>query len=390
MSERKVAIIGTGLTRFGEHWDKSYRHLIAEAGAKAIENAGIEGKEIEGIFGGTMASGRFIGQEHIGALIADHLGLNPLPSLRLEAACASGSIALRAGIMSILSGEHDVVAVGGVEKMTDVQSGEAGFALGGAGDQETELFFGATFPALYALLATRYMKEFGATEEQLAAVAVKNHANALHNEYAQFRREVTIDNVMNSGYIASPLKLLDCSPLTDGAAAVIIAEAEKAKEITDNAIEVMASEQASDTIDLANRKSLIELNATKVAAEKAYKKAGLKPEDISFAEVHDCFSIAEIFAIEDLGFFKKGSGAKATAEGKTKIGGEIPINTSGGLKGKGHPVGATGVAQVIEAYQQLNNQSDKRQVKNAKYGMTHNVGGSGATAVVHLFKRLGE
>lgn len=386
----RVAIVGVGMTKFGEHWEKSYRELIAEAGAKAILDAGIEGKEIEAIYGGTMASGRFIGQEHIGALIADYLGLNPLPSLRLEAACASGGIALRTAVMSILSGEHDIVAVGGIEKMTDVQTEEASFALAGAGDQETELFFGATFPALYGLIATRYMHEFKATEEQLAAVAVKNHENALNNEFAQFHKKITIEEVMSSGYVSWPLKLLDCSPLTDGAAAIILAEASKAKKITDKAIEIIASEQASDTVALATRKSLIELNATKVAAKKAFEKAKLKPKDVSFAEVHDCFTIAEILAIEDIGFFKKGEGAKATEEGKTRIDGEIPINTSGGLKGKGHPVGATGIAQAIEAFKQLNNEADKRQVQDAKIGLTHNVGGSGATTVIHLYKRLGD
>ena len=236
---RKVAVIGVGLTKFGELWDKSYRELIAAAGAKALMNAGIEGKEIEAIFGSTMASGRLIGQEHIGALIADHLGLNQFTAFRLEAACASGSIALRTAAMSILSGEHEVVAVGGVEKMTDVKTGEASTALGGAGDQETELFFGATFPALYALMATRYMKEFNATEEQLAAASVKNHENALNNEYAQFHRKITIENVMNSGYVSWPLKLLDCSPLTDGSATVILEEATKANKITDKAIEII-------------------------------------------------------------------------------------------------------------------------------------------------------
>jgi acetyl-CoA C-acetyltransferase len=387
---RKVAIIGVGLTKFGEHWDKSYRQLIAEAGTQAIINAGIEGKEIEAMFGATMASGRFIGQEHIGALIADHLGLNPLPSTRLEAACASGSVALRNAIMSILSGLHDIVVVGGIEKMTDVQTERASFALGGAGDQESELFFGATFPSLYALMAKKYMHEFNATEEQLAAVAVKNHENACYNQYAQFQRKITIEDVMNSGYVATPLKLLDCSPLSDGAAAIILAEAEKAKKITDKAIEIIASEQASDTLALANRKNLIELNATKIAAKKAFERAKIKPKDVSFAEVHDCFTIAEILATEDLGFFKKGEGAKAVEEGKTRINGEIPINTSGGLKGKGHPVGATGIAQAIEAFYQLNNEAGKRQVQDAKIGLTHNVGGSGATVVVHLFKRLGD
>src|SRR3989338_3636836 len=237
---RSVSIIGVGCTRFGERWDKSFRELVAEAGVKAIQDSGLEGKEIQAIYGGSMASGRFIGQEHIGALIADQLGLNPLPSTRLEAACASGGVALRTAFLAIKSGAHDVVAVGGVEKMTEVSTGQAGFALGGAGDQETELFHGATFPALYALLARMHMEEFGTTEEMLAACSAKNHKNAMHNPYAQFHKEFTIEDIMKSGYVASPLKLLDCSPITDGAAAIIMCSKEKAEELGLKGIEIVA------------------------------------------------------------------------------------------------------------------------------------------------------
>ncbi|MBN1941149.1 MAG: thiolase domain-containing protein [Candidatus Diapherotrites archaeon] len=386
---RSVSIIGVGLTSFGEHWGKSFRELIAEAGILAIAGCNLEGKDIEAIYGGCMASGRFIGQEHIGALIADQLGVTPIPATRVEAACASGGVALRSGYLAVASGAHDIVAVGGIEKMTEVSTEQAGFALGGAGDQETELFHGATFPSLYALMARKHMKEFGTTEEQMAACAVKNHKNALLNPNAQFHREVSIEDVMKSGYVASPLKLLDCSPITDGAAAVILCETKKARKLCKNPVEIIASTQASDSLALTGRKSLTEMLATKIAAKQAYEHAKLKPKDIDFAEVHDCFTIAEIFAIEDLGFFKKGEGGKATEAGKTGLNGEIPINTSGGLKGKGHPVGATGVAQAVEAFLQLNNAAEKRQVKNANIGLTHNVGGSGATAVVHIYKKIG-
>src|SRR3989344_1601199 len=291
---RSVSIIGAGLTEFGEHWERSFRELIAEAGIKAIQDSGIEGKDIQAAYGGCMASGRFIGQEHIGALIADQLGLNPIPSTRLEAACASGGVALRNGYLAVSSGHHDIVAVGGVEKMTEVGVGEAGFALGGAGDQETELFHGATFPALYALMARKHMQEYGTTEEQMASVAVKNHKNAMHNHYAQFHKEFTIEDVMKSGYVASPLKLLDCSPLTDGAAAVILAEASLAKKLCEQPIEIISSAQASDTIALTGRKSLTEISATKVAAKIAFEKAGITHKDVDFAELHDCFTISEI------------------------------------------------------------------------------------------------
>ncbi len=385
---RNVSIIGGGLTKFGEHWEKNFKELIAEAGVKAIVDSGLERKDIQAVYGGCMASGRFVGQEHIGALIADQLGLNPVPSTRLEAACASGSVALRAGYVAVASGMYDVVAVGGIEKMTEVSTEDAGFALGGAGDQETELFMGASFPALYALMARAHMDKYGTTEEQLAQVAVKNHKNAVKNPNAQFQREVTIDQVMNSGYISSPLKLLDCSPLTDGAAAVILAASDVAKDVSDRAVEIVASAQASDTLALAPREKLYETKAAKIAADQAYKQAGVTAKDISFAEVHDCFTIAEIMALEALGFCEKGEGGKFTEEGNTALNGSIPINTSGGLKGKGHPVGATGVAQAIEAYLQLNGKAEQRQVKNPEIGLTHNVGGSGATAVVHLYKKL--
>ena len=273
---RSVSIISVGLTRFGEHWDKNFKELIAEAGTKAIVDSGLERKDIQAVYGGCMASGRFVGQEHIGALIADQLGLNPIPATRIEAACASGGVALRNGYMAVGSGMYDVVAVGGVEKMTEVSTEDAGYALGGAGDQETELFMGASFPALYAMMARAHMKEFGTTEEQMAAVSVKNHKNAVHNEYAQFRSEITIEDVMKSGYIASPLKLLDCSPITDGAAAVILCATDVAKKmkLVDKAVEIIASAQTSDTLALAHRKNLWETKAAKIAADEAYKQAG--------------------------------------------------------------------------------------------------------------------
>lgn len=384
---RSVSIIGAGLTRFGEHWETSMRDLIVEAAVKAVEDAKIGGGDLQAIFGGCMASGRFVGQEHIGALIADQLGMNPLASTRLEAACASGSVAFRAAYFAVASGMYDCVAVGGMEKMTEVSTEEAAIALGGAGDQEWELFNGATFPALYALIAQRHMQEYGTTEEQMASCSVKNHANGVHNPYAQFQKQITVDEVMESGYIATPLKLLDCSPITDGAAAVILCATEKARKFNDTPIEVVGTGQASDTLALADRPSMTTLTATKFAASQAYKQAKLSAKEIDFAEVHDCFSIAEILAIEDLAFFEKGKGGKASANGETALNAKISINTSGGLKACGHPVGATGVKQIVEATWQLRGEAGKRQVKNAEVGLTHNVGGSGATAVVNIFKR---
>lgn len=385
---RSVSIIGAGMTKFGENWERSFRELISEAGAKAVADAQIEGGDIEAIYGGCMASGKLISQEHIGALIADQMGLNPIPSTRLEAACASGGVALRQAYLAVASGAYDMVAVGGVEKMTEVSTEDVALALGGAGDQEWELFNGATFPALYALMARRHMQEYGSTEEQLAACAVKNHANAVHNPNAQFQRPIKIEDVMESGYVATPLKLLDCSPITDGAACIVLAASEVAKKYCDTPIEIAGSAQASDTLALAQRASLTTMRATKEAAGQAYAQAGVTAKDIDLAEVHDCFTIAEVLAIEDLGFFPKGKGGKAAADGETALNAKISVNASGGLKAKGHPVGATGVAQAAEIYWQLQGRADKRQVKGAEIGLTHNVGGSGATAVIHVYRRL--
>jgi acetyl-CoA C-acetyltransferase len=279
----------------------------------------MQGDEIDGLFGGTMASGKMIGQEHIGALLADYMGLTPIASTRVEAACASGGLALRMGFMAIASGLHDKVIVGGVEKMTDISADEVTVALGGAGDQEWELFQGATFPALYALMARRHMLEFGTKEEHFASVAVKNHANAAKNKYAQFQKEITLQDVMESRPVASPLKILDCSPVSDGAAAVVLVPLEEARKYSDTPIEIIASAQASGSIALQSRRTFTALYATKIAADKAYKMAKLQPKDIDVCEVHDCFTSAEVMAIEDLGFFEKGKGGFASFDGETAL-----------------------------------------------------------------------
>jgi acetyl-CoA C-acetyltransferase len=382
----KVAIIGVGLTKFGELWDTSFSQLFVEAGANAIRDAGVDGKDIEAIFIGNMSGGRFIDQEHISCLIADHAGLTPIPSTRIEAACASGGQALRQGIMSILSGFHDIVVVGGVEKMTDVMTESTTQTLATAADQEWEAFMGMTFPGLYAMMARRHMYEFGTTREQLAMVSVKNHKNAMHNPYAQYHIEISVEDVLKSPIVADPLRLLDCSPITDGAACVVLASEKKAKEFTESPVYIIGSGQASSSISLHNRKRIPVIDSTINAGKEAYRRAGKSPHDIQVAEVHDAFTIGEILAIEGLGFVEIGEGGKATEEGETEIGGRIPINTSGGLKAKGHPVGATGVAQAIEIVLQLRGEAGKRQV-DADIGLSHNVGGSGGTAVVHIYEK---
>ncbi len=385
---RRVAIIGAGMTKFGEEWEKGFRDLVVEAGVKALTDAGISGDQIDAGYVGTMASGRLIGQEHIGALIADYMGLNPLPITRVEGACASGSLALRQGVLDVASGMHDVVVVGGVEKMTELGVSAVSDILGGAGDQEWELFLGATFPAIYALMARRHMHEFGTTEEMMASVAVKNHKHGAKNKHAQFPREITMEQVLGSKMIADPLKMFDCSPITDGAAGVVLAPLDMAESFAKKPVEIVSTAQASDSIALHSREMLTGLKATQVAAKKAFERAKMTPKDIQLAEVHDCFTIAEIMAIEDLGFFEKGKGGPASLEGKTALDGEIPINTSGGLKACGHPVGATGIKQAAECVWQLRGEAEGRQVKDADIALSHNVGGSGATAVVHIYKNI--
>ncbi len=387
MKDNRVGIIGVGMTKFGELWDYSYRDLITEAGTKAIRDANIDGDDIQELYVGSMSPGLFAGQEHIGALVADYSGLSGIPAVRVEGACASGGLALRQAYLSIKSGRNDIVVAGGVEKMTDIPTVSAMMALMGAGDEEWEAFYGVTFPALYALMARRHMNEYGTTIEQISEVSVKNHHNAIFNEYAQFRRKITLDDVMNSAMVADPLRLLHCSPITDGASVVILASEEKAKELGNEPVWISASALATDTIALHDRKSLSRMDSTILAAERAYKQAGITAKDIDLAEVHDCFSIAEIMAIEGLGLCKLGEGGKITEEGRTGIDGEIPVNPSGGLKGKGHPVGATGISQAVEVVEQLRGNAGKRQVDDAEIGLTHNVGGSGATCVIHILER---
>jgi len=385
---RDVAIIGIGITQFGELWDKSFRQLIAEAGANAILDAGISGKEIDAMYVGSMSSGRFVGQEHVGALVADVSGFSHMhiPSTRVEGACASGGLAVRQGYLSIASGINDIVIVGGIEKMNDVGGVSATETLATAADQEWEAFFGATFPGLYAMIAKRHMYEYGTTKKQLAQVAVKNHANGALNPNAQYKKPITLEYAMNATIVADPLGLMDCAPVSDGAASIVLCAADIAKKYTEKSIKIIGSGQGSDTLALHARRDICTLDATVHAGKMAYKQAKITPKQINLAEVHDCFTIAEICAIEDLGFVKKGEGGKAVENKITTLDGSLPINTSGGLKSKGHPVGATGVAQIVEITQQLRGEAGKRQVKDARIGLTHNVGGSGATCVVHILE----
>ncbi|MFC2156763.1 thiolase domain-containing protein [Acidobacteriota bacterium] len=382
---REVAVIGVGITKFGEIWDKSLRTLFSEAALSAIDDSGLD--KVDSMYVGCMSSGIFVGQEHIAPMMAEYSGLRHIPSTRVESACASGGVAFRMGCMEVSSGLNDVVLVGGVEKMTDSTGPEATYALGTAADQEYECYHGITFPGLYALIARAHMEKYGTTREQLAMVAVKNHKNGAKNPVAQYPFEITVEGVLNSVKIAEPLRILDCSPITDGAAAVVICPVEMAKELKKPYVKVIGTGHATDTIQLCDRDDVTWLESTYRAAKQAYEMAGKKAQDIDFFEVHDCFTIAEICVMEALGLVEKGQGGPAVEAGKTALDGEFPINPSGGLKSKGHPVGATGVAQVVEVVRQLRGESGDRQVKNAHVAMTQNMGGSGASTVCHIFER---
>lgn len=381
-----VTVLGGATTKFGELWHTSPRDLVRNAVSEAIGQAGLRLSDVHAVYVGNMLSGTLGGQDHLGAFFTEELGLT-VPAMKVEGACASGGLAVHAGVTAVASGFYETVLVIGVEKMTDYKPEEVAKALMGAGsDAEREA--GATFPALYALIARAHMEKYQTSEEEMACVSVKNHYHASLNSHAQFPFPVTVEQVMKSPPIATPLKLLDCSPITDGAAAVVLGLERKGRERRQpDRTSIIASSVATDTLGVAQRQDLTSLDSTVAAAKKAYRMAGVGPKDIDVAEVHDCFTIAEIIAMEDLGFFPKGKAGKAIAEKKTMLGGRPVVNTSGGLKAAGHPVGATGVKQVVEIYHQLKGLGGKKQVEGARIGLTHNVGGSGATAVVHILQR---
>ncbi|MBI5452357.1 thiolase domain-containing protein [Candidatus Gottesmanbacteria bacterium] len=382
--KNKVFILGASTTKFGELWSRSPRDLAKECVFQALEESGLELSDVEAIYVGNMLSGSLGGQDHLGAFFAEELGIS-VPAMKIEGACASGGLAMHAGFTAITSGLYKNVLVVGVEKMTDYKPEEVAKALMGAGaDSEREA--GATFPSLYAMIARSHMEKYGTTEKDMAEVAVKNHYHASLNSHAQFPHPITLEQVLKSSTVSSPLKLLDCSPITDGAAAVVLSQESGVR--SQESVNIIASAVATDTLGLAERKDLTTLKSAVDAAKKAYQMAKVAAQDIDVAEVHDCFTIAEIIAMEDLGFFPKGKAASAIREGKTRLGGRPVVNTSGGLKACGHPVGATGVKQIVEIYRQLRGIAGKKQVKGAKLGLTHNVGGSGATAVIHILKSL--
>ena len=383
-----VSIVSAGLSKFGQREGMMCRELFAEAAKEAYERCpNLEPKkDIEALFIGHMGES-YEHQGHSGPTMADWAGLLPKPAIRIESACASSGSALRTGILAILSGLHKVVMVGGVEKMTHRTTAEVTEYLAMASDMPFEQWNGITFPGLYALMATAHMHQYGTTEEQMARIAVKNHHNGALNPKAHMQKEITLDKALSSKIIAWPMKLYDCSLITDGASCIILTHPDIAKNFTNSPVHIIGSGIASDTIGLYERDSLTSIKAAKLASREAYQMSGMEPKDLDVAEVHDCFTIAELLAYEDLGFCKPGKSGNMIEDGETNIDGKLPVNPSGGLKSKGHPVGATGTAQAYEIYMQLTGQAEKRQVDNANIGLTHNVGGSGATATVHIYRR---
>jgi len=372
---RKVFIRGAYQTKFGELWETSFEHLLIEAARGALKEAGILPTEIDMVYVGSMLSEKLVEQGHLGAFLSSKLGIS-CPAVRIEAACASGGLAVRRGFLDVALKVCDNVLVVGAEKMTDACLEEVTSGLMGAAEEEESLL-GFTFPSIYALMACAYKEKFGLEEEDLASVAVKNHYHASFNKKAHFQKLLSVEDVLSSGEVCPPLKVFDCSGISDGAAALVLSK-KKAK------VRLLGGGVATDTLSLAKRKKLYSLYSSQKAMSEALSETGVKREDINILEVHDCFTIAEIMALEDLGFYREGEGKKAASERETYFNSRLPVNTSGGLKACGHPVGATGVKQVVEIVTQLQGKAGARQVKNPKIGLCHNVGGSGGTAVVQI------
>ncbi len=413
---RQVSIVGAGMSHFGAFRDKTSRDLFVEAFQDMMDtlDQGIDVEDIECGYVGNYSSDLFEGQGHTAPIIADWLGMTPAPVTRIENACASSGSALREGVMAIASGMYDVVLVGGVEKMTGLPTEGVTDVLATAADGLYEVPAGMTFPGIYGALAKAHMDRYETNLDHLLKVGIKNHNNGALNPKAQFN--VTIRQMMerrqaraeqrgetvpawkdemdflndpaSNPWIAWPLRLYDCAPITDGASCLLLVSEDIARNFTEKPVQIAGMGQASGR-PLHDAEELTSLSAAKYAAAQAYAMAGITPQDVQVAEVHDCFTIAEIIATEDLGFFEPGEGPRAVDEGRTALTGDRPINTSGGLKSKGHPVGASGVAQVIEVFQQLRGEAGARQLSNPnlEVGLTHNVGGTGGTCVVNIMRR---
>ncbi len=380
-------MIGVGKTAFGAFPDRSLTWLAAEANEAALRDATVDSRSVEALFLGNFAGPQFTGQNHLAPYVAAASGLAGIPCTRVENACASGGSAFFQGWQSVAAGIYDCVLVSGVEKMTSRSTAQVSEILAGAGDMAGEGLAGATFPALFGMIARRHMFEYGTTRAELAAVAVKNHANGALNPQAHMRKKITLEQALAGKAVDEPLTVYDCSLISDGAAAVVLVPAASVAQYRASGFaRVLAAVQTSDRVALDSKRDITVFPAVQRAAEKAYAQAGLGPQDIDLAELHDCFTIAEIIASEDLGFVKKGDGGRFAAAGCSAIGGALPINTSGGLKSKGHPVGATGVGQLCDLILQLRSDAGERQVTKHRIGLAQNLGGSGATCVVTILE----
>ncbi len=383
---QEVAIVGIGQTRVEEHWDKSLRVLAGEAILAALADSGIE--SISGIYVGNMMSGSANRQQQLGAYIADWVGLRYAEGLRIEAACSSGAAAFRSALMAVASGQVQAAIAVGVEKMTDSPGAEITSQLATAADADWEADMGLSFVAINALVMQRYMYEYGWQHHHFAPFSINAHANAVHNPYARFQKEISESDYQKAAYVADPINILDASPMGDGAAAVILVPAEKVRQQNNGKkpVRVVASAAATDTIAVHSRRDPLFLRAAQLSAQQAYQQAGIEPQDLDLFELHDAFSIMAALSLEATGFAERGQGPRLALDGEIRPGGRIPVATLGGLKARGHPVGATGVYQIVEVVRQLRGEAGPAQIAGAKIGMAQNIGGSGSNIITHIFK----
>jgi len=382
-----VSIVGVGTTPVDKHWESSMRELGVRAINDALQDACVSRDAVDSLYVGNMLSGKVVDQENVGALIADFADLGHVPATKVEAACASGGAALQAGVKGVMSGLEDLTVVLGVEKLTDVCKCDVNEGLAYAADQEFETFHGATFVSLNAMATRLYMEEFDVDHEDLLKFSVNAHRNAATNPDAMFQSEIDVETAMNSTEIADPLKLFDVTPICDGAAAVVLAPSEKADEYCETPVEVSGVGNAVDSIGLHDREAFVEMAATVEAAEQAYDMASMTPGDVDVIELHDAFTVMSAMGLEDMGFVEKGEGAKAAREGRITIDGDLPATTMGGLKARGHPVGATGVYQAVEIVEQLRRDAGENQVPGAETGIAQNIGGTGSNVTVTILER---
>lgn len=382
---RDVSIIGIGQTPVGEHWERSLRHLAYDAIKAALCDAGLE--RADALYVGNMLSGEISGQSHLGPLIADFAGLRGIEAIKVEGACGSGAAAVRLGYLAVASGLQDIVICAAVEKMTDDVGNRLTSGLAQAADADYEVVHGVSFVALNALLMRRYMYEYNVRHEDFAGFSINAHANAVGNPNAMFRRAITLEAFKKAGMIADPINLMDSSPMADGAAAVILCPSEQAREFTPKAVRIAGSAMATDSLSVHDRHDPLWLQAAQDSAERACRQAGVGPDDIDLFELHDAFSIMAALSLEATGFAGRGRGWQLAANGDIRPDGRIPVCTMGGLKARGHPVGATGVYQIVEAALQLRGEAGDCQIPDARLALAQNIGGSGATIVTHILER---